>query len=295
MANSISLAKKYTKLVDEKYIKESLTSDLNSPASLAREGANAREILYRNIEVQGLGNYSRNGGYTNNSVKVEWKTATFNYDRGTKIELDAMDNEETMGDTFLIIQNDLQTYHVAPEGDAFTFATIAEKVNQIDVTEDYANGGAFLDALLVATNKLDEAQVPAEQRYLYATPTLVNSVMALDTTKSREVLGRFAKVVPVPQNRFYSKINLLSDTTTPGQEEFGFGKHANGQELNFMIIHKPAVLKFDKHIVSDVIPASMNADADADISKYRKYGLVDVFNNKKAGIYISAKDSSLSV
>lgn len=286
MNNTISLAKKYTKLVDEKYQKESLTGDLTSPASLAREGANAKEILYRQVDVSGLGNYSRNGGYVRNNVKIGWKTAEFNYDRGTKIELDTMDNEETMGDSFLIAQNELQTNHVAPEGDAFTFATICTKVNQIDEEKTYADGEEFLKALIDAKNKMDEAQVPAEQRILYATPTLLNSVIALDTNKSREVLASFAKTVAVPQSRFFTKIALLSDEQN---EEFGFEKDAEGQDLNFMIIHKPAIIKFDKHIVSDIIPARLNADADADISKYRKYGLVDVYNNKHAGVYVSAK------
>ena len=56
-----------------------------------------------------------------------------------------------------------------------------------------------------------------------------------------------------------------------------------------MIVHKPAVMKYDKHIANDIIPASINPDADADILKYRKYGLVDVYKNKKAGIYMCTK------
>ena len=294
MANNIALGKKYTKLVDEKYTKESLTSDLNSPASFAREGANAKEILYRQVSVSGLGNYTRNGGYTSNSVVVEWKTASFNYDRGTKIELDVMDNEETQGDSFVIAQNILQTEHVAPEGDAFTFATIAQKAGISSVEETLANGSEFLASLIVAQTKMDEDKVPAENRILYATPTLINGVMALDTTKSREVLATFAKVVKVPQSRFFTKIDLLS-VTTEGSEQFGFAKAEDGADLNFMIAHKPAVIKFDKHVVSDVIPAANNVDADADISKYRKYGLVDVYANKVAGIYISKKPVATSL
>lgn len=290
MANTINLAKKYTRLVDEKYQKESLTNDLTSPASLAREGANAKEILYRQVSTSGLGDYDRNSGYTSNSVTVEWKTATFNYDRGTKITLDTQDNEETMGDTYLIAQNSLQTYHVAPEADAFTFAEIASKEGISKADEGgvtYANGEEFLNALLKGVTKMDEDQVPAENRILYATPTLLNSVMALDTTKSREVLGKFAKTVAVPQTRFYTKIDLLSGKDS--EEIGGFKKDTEGKDINFMIIHKPAVIKFDKHVVSDAIPPELNADADAYISKYRKYGLVDVFNNKTAGIYISFK------
>lgn len=291
MPNTIALAKKYTRLVDEKYQKESLTNDLTSPASLAREGANASEILYRQVSTSGLGDYSRNSGYTSNSVKVEWVTSKFNYDRGTKITLDVMDNEETMGDTYLIAQNSLQTYQVAPEGDAFTFAQIAsvEGISEANEGgESYANGEEFLTALIKGVTKMDEDQVPAENRLLYATPTLLNSVMALDTTKSREVLGKFAKTIAVPQSRFYTKIDL-KDGTSASEEMGGYEKDAEGKEINFMIIHKDAIIKFDKHVVSDAIPPELNADADAYISKYRKYGLVDVFKNKVAGIYISHK------
>ena len=56
-----------------------------------------------------------------------------------------------------------------------------------------------------------------------------------------------------------------------------------------MIIHKPAIIKFDKHIASDIIPPNSNPGSDAYISKYRKYGIVDVYKNKVAGIYLSHK------
>lgn len=196
-----------------------------------------------------------------------------------------------MGDTYLIAQNSLQTYQVAPEGDAFTFAQIAsvEGISEANEGgESYANGEEFLAALIKGVTKMDEDQVPAENRLLYATPTLLNSVMALDTTKSREVLGKFAKTIAVPQSRFYTKIDLKDGTST-SEEMGGYEKDADGKEINFMIIHKDAVIKFDKHVVSDAIPPELNADADAYISKYRKYGLVDVFKNKVAGIYISHK------
>lgn len=57
-----------------------------------------------------------------------------------------------------------------------------------------------------------------------------------------------------------------------------------------MVIHKPAIIKHDKHVVSNIIPASANADADVDIVKYCKYGIVDAYKNKVAGIYLSHKE-----
>ena len=64
MANSITLAKAYTNLLDEVYRNASVTNDLISDNALVRAGANANEILYPQISVSGLGDYDRNSGYT---------------------------------------------------------------------------------------------------------------------------------------------------------------------------------------------------------------------------------------
>lgn len=289
MPNSIALAKNYTALLDEVYRNASVTADLISDASMMRAGANANEILYPQIEVTGLGDYSRNSGYTDGTVSVVWKTTTFNYDRGTRIMVDTMDDQETFNIAFGMAGATLQRDKVAPEADAFTFATLAgiEGISKAPAAT-YADASAFLAALLEAKNVMDEDEVPEESRLLYATPTLLNSVMALDTTKSREILSTFAVKKSVPQSRFYTAINLL-DGKTVGEELGHYKKADDGKDINFMIIHKPAIIKFDKHTASSIISPDNNPNADGYISKYRKYGLVDVYKNKVAGIYLSHK------
>lgn len=290
MPNNIVLAKNYTDLLDEVYRGASVTADLISDASMMRAGANANEILYPQIEVSGLGDYSRNSGYTDGSVNVVWKTATFNYDRGTKISVDTMDDQETFNIAFGMAGATLQKEKVAPEADAFTFATLAgtEGISKAEPVT-YAGAEEFLKALLEAKNTMDEDEVPEEGRILYATPTLLNGVMALDTTKSREVLSTFSVKKSVPQARFYTAIDLL-DGKTSGEELGHFKKASDAKDINFMIVHKPAIIKFDKHTASSVISPDNNPNADSYISKYRKYGLVDVYKNKVAGIYLSHKE-----
>ena len=289
MPNTIALAKNYTSILDEVYQNASVTADLTSDNTIVRAGANANEIVYPQISVSGLGDYSRNSGYTKGSVNLVWKTATFNYDRGTKISVDVMDNEESRDIAFTMAGSELMRTKVAPEGDAFVFATLAgiEGISKA-TPATYADATEFLQALIVAKNKMDEDEVPEEGRILYATPTLLNGVMALDTTKSREILATFAIKKSVPQSRFYTAIDLL-DGKSVGEEAGHYKKAETGKDINFMIIHKRAIVKFDKHTASDIIPASANPDADADISKYRKYGIVDVFKDKVAGIYLSCK------
>ena len=289
MANTIALAKNYTSILDEVYQNASVTADLTSDSTMVRAGANANEIVYPQISVTGLGDYSRNSGYTNGSVNLEWKTATFNYDRGTKISVDVMDNEESRDIAFTMAGSELMRTKVAPEADAFTFATLAGIAGISKATPaTYADATEFLQALIVAKNKMDEDEVPEEGRILYATPTLLNGVMALDTTKSREILNSFSVKKRVPQSRFYTAIDLL-DGKTAGEEAGHYKKADTGKDINFMIVHKPAVIKYDKHVAQDIIPASANPDSDSDIVKYRKYGIVDVYQNKVAGIYLSNK------
>ena len=288
MPNAITLAKNYTSLLDEVYRNASVTADLTSDSTMSRAGANANEIIYPQISVTGLGEYDRNSGYTTGAVDLKWKTASFNYDRGTKISVDVMDNEESRNLAFGMAGATLMREKVSPEADAFTFATLAALENISKATGTIADASQFLDALLTAWSKMDEDEVPQENRILYATATLLNSVMALDTTKSREILGKFAVKKVVPQARFYTAIDLL-DGKTSGEEAGHYKKADTGAEINFMIVHKPAIIKFDKHTVSNIIPASSNPDADADIVKYRKYGIVDGYANKRAGIYMNSK------
>ncbi len=289
MPNSIVLAKGYTDLLDEVYKGASVTADLTSNPALIRQGANVNELIYPQIDVTGLGDYDRNSGYTKGAVSLVWKTATFNYDRGTKISVDTMDDQESFNLAFGAVGAELQRTKVAPEADAFVFATLAgiEGISKA-AAATYANAAEFLAALLEAKNTMDEDEVPEEGRILYATPTLLNSILALDTTKSREVLAAFAVRKAVPQSRFYTAIDLL-DGKTAGEEVGHYKKAAAGKDMNFLIVHKPAVLKWDKHTASDVITPENNPDSDAYISKYRKYGIVDVYKNKVAGLYLSHK------
>lgn len=291
-SNAIALAKNYISILDEVYKNASVTADLTSDASMMRESANVNEVLYPQIEVGGLGDYDRNSGYTSAGVKLGWKTAKFNYDRGAKLEVDVMDNQESMNLAFTRAGAELQRTRVAPEADAFTFATICGFEGITLKEEAFANAVDFLSALIEAKNTMDEDEVPEEGRILYTTPTLLNGVMALDTTKSREILSAFTVKKKVPQSRFYTAIDLL-DGKSPSEEAGHYKKAAGAKDVNFMIIHRPAIIKFDKHVASDVIPASLNADADGDILKYRKYGLVDYYENKAAGFYVSHKPAQV--
>ena len=288
MANNIALAKVYTNLLDEVYQQSALTAVLESDATLARQGANANEIVIPKLSMDGLADYNRNSGYVNGDVELTWETAKFNYERGRAFTVDDMDNEETQNIAFGRLAGEFIRTKVVPELDAFRFATYASTTGAGSATGALATGADVIAALRTATSAMDEAEVPMEDRHLFITPTLLGLVQDMDTTKSREVLSRFASITPVPQTRFYSAIELL-DGKTGGEEKGGFKKAELGVELNFEIIHKPATLQFTKHAVPKIIAPAQNPDADAWKYGYRNYGLCDVYENKAAGIYVHKK------
>ena len=288
MANNIALAKVYTNLLDEVYQQSALTAVLESDATLARQGANANEIVIPKLSMDGLADYNRNSGYVDGDVELTWETAKFNYERGRAFTVDDMDNEETQNIAFGRLAGEFIRTKVVPELDAFRFATYASTTGVGTATGALATGADVIGALRTATSAMDEAEVPMEDRHLFITPTLLGLVQDMDTTKSREVLSRFASITPVPQTRFYSAIELL-DGKTGGEEKGGFKKAELGVELNFEIIHKPATLQFTKHAVPKIIAPAQNPDADAWKYGYRNYGLCDVYENKAAGIYVHKK------
>lgn len=288
MPNTIQLAKTYTSLLDEVYQNSSLTAVLESDATLSRAGANANEIVIPKLSMDGLADYDRNSGYTNGNVDLSWETVKFNYERGRSFQVDNMDNEETQNIAFGRLAGEFIRTKVVPELDAFRFSTYAGISNVGNATGSLATGEAVIGALRTATSEMDEAEVPMEDRHLFITPTLLGLVQDLDTTKSKEVLSRFATITKVPQTRFYSAIELL-DGKSPSEEKGGFKKASGGVELNFEIIHKPAVLQFTKHAVPKIISPEANQDADAWKYGYRNYGLCDVYDNKVAGIYVHKK------
>lgn len=301
MPNAITLAKQFVPLLDEVYKNASLTSDLDGAAELARQGANANELIIPMLSMQGLGDYSRNSGYVDGDVTLTNETVKCNYDRGRMFTVDVMDNLETAGIAFGRLAGEFVRTKVTPELDAFRFAAYAGKtgISKVSTGATLTDGSAVLKAIRAANDKMDEDEVPQEGRYLYITPTLLGMVQDLDTTKSREVLGNFAKLTKVPQTRFYTAVELKSgkvvttgegnSATTTDETAGGYAKATAAKDINFMIIHRSAVIQFSKHIAPKIITPEANQDADAYKFGYRHVSIADVYANKLAGIYLHHK------
>ena len=285
MPNSIALFKQYVTLLDEVYKAAALTSALDGASELAKQGANANELIIPKISMDGLADYSRNGGYVSGDVTLTNETVTCNFDRGRMFTVDNLDNAETAGIAYGRLASEFIRTKVVPELDAFRISKYASASGISTTTAaDLSTGAAVVAALRTAVNTFDEDEVPTDQRYLYITPTLYGLIKDLDTTKSKQVLEGLT-VVPTPQSRMYTAITQ-KDGTTSGQEAGGYAKASGAKNINFLLVHKPAVIQFQKHIAPKVVTPEQNQDADAWKFGYRNVGIADVYDNKVAGIYL---------
>ena len=55
-----------------------------------------------------------------------------------------------------------------------------------------------------------------------------------------------------------------------------------------MVVEKSAVIKFDKHVASRVFNPDELENLDSYMMKYRKYGIVELMDNKLASLAVRA-------
>ena len=281
MANNIQTAKKYIPVLDQIYKLNSLTAVLDGNPELAKEGANAGELLIAKLSMQGLADYNKNTGYVDGDVTLEWETVKADYDRGRMFSVDNVENQDSADLAFGQLADEFIRTKVTPELDAMRFAKYAQTSGIGKGSGALDDGAKVIAAIRKAVTSMDEAEVPAEGRILFITPTLKGLVDDLDTNKSREVLKKFAEIKEVPQSRFYTQITLTAGASG------GYTKtNTTGKDINFMIVHPTATIQYPKHIAPKVVTADQNQNADAWKFGYRIVAVTDVYENKVDGIYV---------
>lgn len=299
MANSIALAAKYLPRIDAVYKKESKTALLDTTGDRVMFTGAKTAYVFKTA-LDGLGDYSRNGGYVAGDVTSTWEALTLDYDRGRSFQVDNMDNEETLDMAFGTVAGELMRTKVIPEVDAIRFAKYAISAGN-SVNADLSTSATVLAAIDTAEATLGDAEVPDEGRILFVSETIYKLLKGGITRmfKNEGTINRAVEyfdgmeVIRVPKPRFNvnpsitGKGVLLNDGTTSGQEAGGFKfAQTNSYGINFLIVHPTAVVQVVKHALPKIFSPEVNQDADAWKFQYRIYHAVQAYQNKVNGIYL---------
>ncbi len=279
--NNIELATIYLPALDEVYKSASKSSILDGDETTVQKAQNG-EIKVAKLDMDGLGDFSRNDGYTKGSTSFVWETVKYDKERSQDLRIDRLDNEEALGLPFSKLSSEFVRTKVVPETDAARFAKIAGTENISKKEETLDDGAAVVAALRACTNQMDEDEVTAESRILFITPTLRGMIDDLDTTKSKKVLERFGTIIEVPQTRFYTAVTL-----NDGKSAYGYKKADGASDINFLCVERSAVVTAMDQFIKYFTP-DQDQDGDSHVFKYRNNNLYGhVYENKLAGVYLS--------
>jgi len=292
MGNNIALAKKYLPILDEVY-KASAKASILDQTDVKFVNANTVQLF--DISMDGLGTYNRSTGFVTGDVIGAWKDYTLTQDRGRAFIIDSMDNEETIGMSFGKLAGEFIRTKVAPEIDAYTFATLAgtSSINGTngDITVGTSDVAVWLEN---ATEALDADEVPDEGRIVFMSETCYNAMkQKIDRQLANEngvntnvEYYNGMRIIRVPQARFNTKITLY-DGFSENQEDGGFViPGSTSYKINFLIVHPSAVIKVAKHVLPRIFSPQQYQQADAWKFDYRIYHDVFVKENKVSGIYL---------
>lgn len=324
--NNIELSTIYLPKLDQVYKNECKTSILDGDETTVQKGLNG-EIKIAKLDMDGLGDFSRNSGYTKGNTKFTWETVKYDKERSQDLRIDRLDNQEALGIPFAKLSSEFLRIKVAPETDAARIAKISGVEGISKKAETISDGAGAVKSLRTCTNKMDEDEVPTENRILFITPTLKGMIDDLDTNKSKKVLEKFATIIEVPQTRMYTAVTL-----NDGTENYGYQKAKDtyvvskdsavvsgkdyytksgetytkvtsptgnpstssyyelvegGKDINFLCVEKSAVVTAMDQFIKYFTP-DQDQIADDNVFKYRNNNLYGhVYENKLAGVYCS--------
>ena len=279
--NNIEISTIYLPKLDEVYKNEAKTSILDGDETTVQKGLNG-EIKVAKLDMDGLGDFSRNDGYTKGSTTFKWETVKYDKERSQDLRIDRLDNQEALGLPFAKLSGEFVRTKVVPETDAARIAKIASVEGISEKEEALKDGAGVVTALRACTNKMDEDEVSTENRILFITPTLRGMIDDLDTTKSKKVLERFSTIIEVPQTRMYTAITL-----NDGKTNYGYKKAVGANDINFLCVEKTAVVPAMDQFIKYFTPDE-DQNGDSNVFKYRNNNLYGhVYENKLAGVYCS--------
>ena len=218
-----------------------------------------------------LGDYNRATGHVANDITKAWDTYTLSQDKGNKLILDAMDDEETLGEGIIKAFNEYIRQVVVPAVDTYKLSVLATKAGTTKaLTITAANA---VDELETMFQTFEENEVPTDNIVIFMKPS-VKTLLQTSTDMSRYIsYGMFDGKV---DNRvmYYNGALIIP---TPSARL--------GSGIEFMGVHPSAVASCVKHNPANFFAAGTVPGIDASEIDYRLYYDLFAIANKTKGIY----------
>ncbi len=301
--NTLEYAAVFMEGLDQQLVENSTTGWMEDNAGQIQYNGGA-EVKIPKMQLSGLGDYDRDGGFAKGTITVTYETMVMTQDRGRTFQLDAMDVDETNFAAMAgNVMGEFQRTKVIPEIDAYRYSKIVELAEKGGKLTEYTpEKGGILEKLVEdITAVRDQAGDCAEL------VVAMNAKLAgkLDLEKGGENIlqsGVFQQgsaelkvreidgcpIIRVPSARFQTGYTFF-DGVTESEKEGGFAPVEEAREINWIVCLKRAPVAVSKTDVTRIFDPMTNQNANAWKIDYRKYHDLWIMDNGMEGILVSVQ------
>ena len=291
-------ATKYLSVLDEIYVRESLTAILEKPG-VKFDGT--KTVKLPKISMDGAGDYDRDEGYAQGSVSVSYENHVLEFDRGRKFRIDVVDDDEAAFELFRTAVTEYVRTKEIPETDAIRFSRLCKYAGKVIESDTFESPVALYDD---AEQYLTDAEVTGGNLIMYCSAEFYKALkndpkiqrrMNSETLIKRKItsIDEVTEIIVVPKNRFYDVIELL-DGRADNAKAGGYKVTPSvSKEINFILFPKPSPEAITKRKNTKVITPEVNQSADAYDVMYRAFHDLIVAENKRKAIYVHKKATAI--
>lgn len=288
MANVLEYAKVYNSGLDKVLEQEATTTWMTlDNAHIEYNGGN--EYKFAKMSMDGASDYDRSTGFVDGDVTLEWETKQFEYDRGRKFSLDAMDYNETKFEASAPnILGEFVRTKIVPEVDLIRIARLAGNALVANVVQLEADGDALVDfkkGIVAIREGGYDGRLMAHVTYdfLNALELKFAGQLGAETFAINGVDTTFktldgVALIPTVSTRMHTVA-----TKNPSTKAITGG----GDKIAFLIAGFSVPHAIAKHERVRVFTPEQNMHKDAWSIDYRLYHDTIVLDNRKAAIYVA--------
>ena len=247
--------------------------------------------------MSGLGNYDRDTGFARGGVSVSHTPFTLEMDRGTSLQIDAQDVDESGISSFAAeVAAEFVRTKVIPEVDAYVLSKLAGVANEKNHTVTGTPATGAYKMLTDAIAKVQDAIGYDEELVAFVDGTFNAALMNTTEINRQLVTTDFKKgelntkvkalnnvpILPVESSRM--KTSYTFHTGEDGN--FGFAPAGTAKSIGLLVLPKRACSLVKKTEETRIFTPKQNQSADAWKIDYRTYYDAFVKDSLKDGIYV---------
>lgn len=290
MANVFEHANKYVNELDKMIVQESKVGFMADGKFKARFKG-AKIVNIPQIDFDGLGPYTRDGGYSKGGANFNYKSYELTKERSKQLVIDAQDADET-GISSLTgkIVGEYTRTKVNPEIDAYVLSKL------YGIAEENGNIEAFVadkavELMLDGINKAEAASgYTNEQLVAFVDPIMYAAIMTSDKLQHSITVSDFEQgnvdlkvkclngcaIIPVAADRMRTEYDFT---------ETGFAATVDAGKIKAIILPKSAASLVKKVDKVDIYTPDIVQDMDAYKINFRLYYDCFVMDNKKGLVF----------